>query len=170
MNYKDLVKNNYQKFKGNDKVMWESVESVSMLLDSMKEAHPDIYWKFMREQHELMFGKHFDHDYAKWQVEQMYHTGDDGKQYKGEHWTMEDTNGVLAKYRSKINSNYNEYDFYVALNAHYHDYCGWAKKQFPDAYEQAIIDMAVQFWFMDQDWPDTSKVWEYFTLINNHKK
>lgn len=30
-----------------------------------------------------------------------------------------------SKARSKIPSAYNEWDFYVALNAQYHDYCAW---------------------------------------------
>lgn len=166
MTYKELVKANVSKFRGDEKVMWASIDKVSDLLEQIKEAHPKLYWAFMREQHEAMFGKHFNEAYAKWQVEQMHHKGDDGKNYKGEHWSIEATNSVLSKYRSKVPSAYNEWDFYVALNAQYHDYCLWARRQFPDDYETAIIEMALAFWFMDEDWMGNTKVWDYFSILN----
>lgn len=166
MTYKDLVKENVSKFKGDEKVMWASIGKVSDLLEQIKETHPKIYWNFMREQHETMFGKHFNEPYAKWQVKQMHHRGDDGKNYSGEHWSIEATNSVLSKYRSKIPSAYNEWDFYVALNAQYHDYCAWARRQFTDDYETAIIEMALAFWFADEDWIGHTKVWDYFSILN----
>lgn len=168
--YKDFLKANYSKVGGNEKVMWATVEGVSDLLEQMKIAHPQAYWDFMRKQHEIVCGKHFDESYATWQVSQMSHMGADGKEYKGQHWSLEDTNGVLVKYRSKIPSAYNEWDFYVALNATYHDYVEWAKKHIPDDVDNAIITSAVTFWMMDYDWGDDSKVWEYFACKPNAKK
>jgi hypothetical protein len=32
--------------------------------------------------------------------------------------------------------------------------------------ELAIIEMAVRFWFMDDDWDDNTKVWCYFRIKN----
>jgi hypothetical protein len=32
--------------------------------------------------------------------------------------------------------------------------------------ELAIIEMAVRFWFLDDDWDDNTKVWEYFRTKN----
>ena len=142
--------------------MWASIASVSGLLDVVKEEHPDMYWDFLREQHEAMAGHHFNELYAEWEVEQMHHKGDDSTEYKGEHWSIEETNSVLAKYRSKIPSAYNEWDFYVALNASYHDYCAWAKRTFAERAEEEIIEMAVVFWFLDDDWTTKTKVWDYF--------
>lgn len=53
----------------------------------------------------------------------------------------------------------------VALNATYHDFCAWAKKRNPENYEQDIIEMALAFWFMDDDWNSPTKVWNYFSLL-----
>lgn len=165
MTYKDMVHSNASKFKGSDEVMWASIGSLSDHLEKFIEKHPDLkeeYWELMREQHELMAGRHFNEAYAKWQVEQMHHKGMDGTEYKGEHWNIEQTNGVLSGMRSKIPAAYNEWDFYVALNASYHDFCKAAKKHLPEKADDLIIDLAVAFWFDDEDWSGTTKVWDYF--------
>lgn len=144
--------------------MWASIEQVDELLDDIKEAHPELYRAFMRRAHELMNGKHFDKHYAKCEVEKMSHIGEDGREYDGEHWSLEQTNSVMAKYRGKLPAEVNEYDFYVALNAHWHDTICTAKRHFPtDAEAEAyVIDEAVAVWFMDADWPSATKVWSYF--------
>ena len=162
MNYYDIVKSNAAKFRGDEKAMWSSIESVSVLLEKIKEEHPDLYWSFLRDQHEVMVGHHFNEAYAKWEVEKMHHKGMDGTTYKGEHWSIEQTNSVLTGMRSKIPSAYNEWDFYVALNASYHDFCKAAKKHLPEKADELIIDLAVAFWFEDEDWDGTTKVWDYF--------
>jgi hypothetical protein len=133
-------------------------------LEEMREHHPDKYWEMMRRTHEMMYGKHFDKEYAEWEVEQMHHKSPDGKVYKGEHWTMEQTTDAMMKYKMKLSPEITPGDFYVALNTQWHDYICWAKEHFPneaDA-ENAIVEMAVRFWFMDDDWGDNCKVWEYF--------
>lgn len=163
MTYLEIVKENAAKYRGDEKVMWASVGSVSALLEKVKAEHPDLYWAFLREQHEAMVGHHFNKAYADWQVEQMHHKGADGTDYKGAHWTIEQTNEVLAKMRSKIPTAYNEWDFFVALNASYHDFCKVAKKHLPDHAEELIIDLAVDFWFADEDWDGHTKVWDYFS-------
>ena len=160
-----MVKHNASKFKGNEETMWASIALVSDMLEEAVEKHPDLkeaYWAFMRDQHEAMAGHHFNEPYAKWQVEHMHHKGDDGMEYKGEHWPIEATNSVLAKYRPKIPAEYNEWDFYVALNASYHDFCSWAKRRFAERAEEEIIEMAILFWFADEDWDGNTKVWDYF--------
>ena len=166
MTYKELVRHNAAKFKGNEETMFASIDLVSDMLEKAVEKHPDLkeaYWMFMREQHEAMAGHHFNEPYAKWQVSQMHHKGDDGMEYRGEHWPVEATNSVLSKYRSKVPNEYNEWDCYVALNATYHDYCAWAKRKFAERAEEEIIEMAVVFWFLDEDWHDKAKVWDYFS-------
>ncbi|MBO5351423.1 MAG: hypothetical protein J6A66_07460 [Alistipes sp.] len=162
MNYYDIVKANAAKFRGDEKAMWSSIESVSVLLEKIKEEYPDLYWSFLRDQHEVMVGHHFNEAYAKWEVEKMHHKGMDGTTYKGKHWSIEQTNAVLNGMRSKIPAAYNEWDFYVALNASYHDFCKAAKKHMPDKADELIIDLAVAFWFDDEDWDGTTKVWDYF--------
>lgn len=164
MSYLEMIKENARKFTSDEAVMWASIEQVNDLLEVIKDPHPDIYASFMRRAHELMFGKHFNRHYAKWEVEQMSHIGDDGRTYDGEHWSLEQTNGVMAKYRGKLPSDVNEHDFYVALNAHWHDTICVARRHLPseeDA-EAYVIDEAVAVWFLDSDWGDCCKVWDYF--------
>jgi hypothetical protein len=166
MSYYSMVKGNARKFTGDESVMWASIEQVSDLLEDIKEPHPDIYWAFMRRAHELMYGKHFNKEYAEWEVEQMHHKSPDGKEHRGAHWTMEQTNTVYDKYRSRLPSEITPGDFYVALNTQYHDLGQWFMDRITDKEEAegAIIESAVKFWFMDDDWPIATKVWCYFRM------
>lgn len=162
--YYDMVKANFNKLRNDDNVMWGNVEMWDKHLEEMREHHPDMYWEIMRNTHEMMYGKHFDKEYAEWQVDHMYHIGDDGREYKGERWSLKDTNGVMQKYRGRIPGEYNEYDVYVALNAQWHDTICTAKRHFStiEEAESYVIDEAVAVWFNDQDWPSHDKVWRYF--------
>ena len=166
--YEQMIIDNLGKFKGDEKVMKQSVRLVSNLLEKMKEHHQEIYWEFMRDHHEIMYGKHFDKEYAEWQVAQMHHESKDGKEYKGEHWSMDATTSVMARYKPMLPSEVTPCDFYVALNAEWHDYHCWAKEHFAteEEMELAIIEMAVVFWFKDDDWPTPDKVWCYFRMKN----
>jgi hypothetical protein len=116
-----------------------------------------------------MYGKHFDEGYAEWEVEQMHHKSPDGKEHRGAHWTMEQTDAVYDKYRSRLPSEVTPGDFYVALNAQYHDLGEWFMGHMPnkEEAESAIIESSVKFWFMDDDWPTATKVWCYFRMKAN---
>jgi len=167
MTYAEMIRENFPKFKGNEQVMWGSICAMSKYLEErVKPVDQSSYWQIMRETYVAMCGRHFDKVFGKWQVDQMYHKGDDGKRYEGEYWSIEDTNGVFSKYRGRIHSDYTEWDFYVALNATYHDYCAVLKRSNPSGYEAQIIDMAIAFWFMDEDWDGHTKVWDYFSIQN----
>lgn len=162
--YYDMVKANYNKLRNDDNVMWGSIEMWDKHLEEMREHHPDMYWEIMRKTHEMMYGMHFDAVYAEWQVEHMYHIGEDGREYIGEHWSLKETTAVMQKYRARIPGEYNEYDFYVALNTHWHDTICTAKRHFSTSEEAEayVIDEAVAVWFNDQDWSSHDKVWRYF--------
>ena len=164
--YYDMVKANYNKLRNDESVMWGSIEMWDKHLEEMREHHPDKYWEIMRDTHELMYGKHFDKEYAEWEVEQMCHKSKDGKVHRGEHWTIEQTTEVMQSYKSKLPAEITPGDFYVALNTEWHDYICWAKEHFPNEADadNAIIEMAVRFWFLDDDWGTPTKVWEYFRV------
>lgn len=166
--YYDMVKANYNKLRNDEGVMLKNVEMWDKHLEEMREHHPDKYWDIMRSTHETMFGKHYDREYAEWEVEQMHHKSKDGKEYKGEHWSMDATTSVMARYKPMLSSEVTPCDFYVALNAEWHDYHCWAKEHFAaeEEMELAIIEMAVVFWFKDDDWPTPDKVWCYFRMKN----
>ena len=160
-----MVKANYNKLRNDDGVMWGSVEMWDKHLEDMLPHHPAKYWEIMRNTHELMYGKHFDKEYAEWQVEQMHHKCGD-KLYKGEHWSYEETTAVMMKYKPTLPPEITPCDFYVALNAQWHDYHCLMRKLFAteEEAEKAIIEGAVAFWFMDDDYPTNDKVWSYFRM------
>lgn len=166
--YEQIIKESFAKFKGDESVMWASIKLVNNTLQKIKEENPSLYWGFMRDAHEIMQGKHYNEAYAKWEVEQMHHTDVDGKVCKGEHWSVEQAAAVMSKNRANIPPEVTEYDVYVALNSHWHDYFSWAKKHYSSDEDRnaAIISMAITFWFADEDWPTHTKVWEYFRLKN----
>lgn len=161
MRYYNLVKENARKFTGDETVMWASVEQVDDLLEKIKEPHAELYWDFMRKAHELMFGCHFNEAYAKYAVHKMSHVGADGKTYSGEHWSLEQTNAVMSKFRSKIPASVNEYDFYVGLNSAWHDFSCWAREKFvaDTDVDVAVVELAIAYWFADADYDGDGKVW-----------
>lgn len=67
--YYDMVKANYNKLRNDDNVMWGSVNLMDELLEEMEKHHKERYWKILRDTHELIYGKHFNEEYAVWQVE-----------------------------------------------------------------------------------------------------
>lgn len=166
--YYDMVKANYNKLRNDESVMWGSIEMWDKHLEEMREHNPDKYWEIMRNTHELMYGKHFDGEYAEWEVSQMHHKFKDGKVYRGEHWSIEQTSEVMQLYKAKLPAEVTAGDFYVALNAEWHDYICWAMEHYEseDEADNAIIEMAIRFWFMDDDWSEPTKVWCYFRAKN----
>lgn len=168
MRYWELIKGNIDKIKGDDAKMNKILELTDELLEGMSHPHPERYWQFMRDTHEVFYGKHFDREYAEWQVEQMYHKDKNGRTHRGEHWTLEQTTEVMQSYKSKLPAEVTPADFYVALNTQWHDYICWAMEHYEseDEADNAIIEMAVRFWFIDDDWGDNAKVWEYFRKKN----
>jgi len=162
--YEQIIKESFAKFKGDESVMWASIKLVNNTLQKIKEENPSLYWGFMRDAHEIMQGKHYNEAYAKWEVEQMHHKSPDGTIHRGEHWTKEQTNNVMMKYKAMLPAEITPCDFYVALNSQWHDYICWAKARFESdkEAEEAIIEGAVAFWFKDDDWPAHDKVWCYF--------
>ena len=168
MRYWELIKGNIDKIKGDDAKMNKILELTDELLEEMSHPHPQRYWQFMRDTHEVFYGKHFDREYAEWQVEQMYHKDKDGRTHRGEHWSREQTNAVMANYKSTLSSEVTPCDFYVALNAQWHDYICWMRELFATEQEaeDAIIKSAVKFWFQDEDWDGNDKVWAYFRMKN----
>lgn len=166
--YENIIRESFAKFKGDESVMWASIKLVNNTLQKIKEENPSLYWGFMRDAHEIMQGKHYNEAYAKWEVEQMHHKSPDGTIHRGEHWTKEQTNNVMMKYKTMLPAEITPCDFYVALNSQWHDYICWAMKHFEseeDA-EAAIIEGAIAFWFNDEDWTSHDKVWCYFRSKN----
>lgn len=155
----EILKNYYDRNRDNDK-LWGSIEELSEMFEDYKEKDQEGYWSLMRKLHEVWNGMHYDCLFAKYEVENMYHLEGD-REVKGEYWSKKQTDDLFQVYKSKIHSGYNEYDFYVGLNASYHDLVNSKRVRFPDKYESEIVEDAVAFWFQDADMAE-GKVWWYF--------
>ena len=104
-----------------DKVMMRSVESMSELLCLVKEEHPELYWKFMREQHGIMYGNHYNEAFAMFDVGMMRYIDRDGKKCEGTHWTAEQIEASTRMMGFPAGTT--KWDKYVAFNAFYSDLC-----------------------------------------------
>ena len=163
-NYHKMLKHYKEKGLFSETKMWESIECLDDILEEMKEKNPDMFWGFMRNQHEIFCGPHFDEKFAKWQVEQMYHKDDDGKEYRGQHWSIAEAEEVYSKNKSKLPSGTTVFDVYVAINGTWHDKVNLFRKWSSEKCEQMVIEDAIVFYFQDEDWKSVGKVWDYMNI------
>lgn len=143
----------------NEKIMWNSIDAFSELLEELRESHPHKYWEFMREQHGIMFGGHYDELFAMYDVSELEYTDRDGKKHKGGHWTVDQIESATAGMR--FQSGVTKWDKYVAFNAAYSD----LMKEYDEA---EIIKSAYLTYFADEDWGDNSKIWDMY-MAKPHK-
>ena len=108
-----------------------------------------------------IYNEHFDEEYAKYIVSNMYHI-ESGKQHTGEKFSMMKAKEIRDKYRGIISNDITVADVYVAINAQYHDYCELFKTWFSTSVENKIIESAIVFWFKDNDYDKGFKLMEYF--------
>lgn len=143
---------------GSEKIMWQSVGDIDELLCVMKKEHPDMYWKFMRKQHGVLYNNHYTEEFAVWDVSQLRYTNKRGEKKEGGYWTVEQIEDAT---RSMIfPSGTTKWDKYVAFNASYSDWC----KKFEDA---QVLEIGYLFYFADEDWKNPStKVWDYMCLAH----
>lgn len=149
--YKEIIKKNWKS--GSEEIMNKSVDMVAELLEEIKAVCPKKYWWFIRKQQGLMSGGHYDEDFARYDVKQMYHVDKQGNKVEGEHWSMEQARQVMQE--NGIGGKNNVEDVYVGLNAFWHDLACVEE-------DDEIVKLAVAFWFKDSDFSDkVGKIWWY---------
>ena len=136
-----------------EKMMWESIDSFSELLEEIREAHPELYWDFMREQHGIMFGGHYDELFAMYDVSKVEYTDKNGMKHVGAHWTLEQIEMATAGMR--FPSGVTRWDKYVAFNAAYADLCKVLD-------EEEILKAGHALYFADEDWGSDTKIWDMY--------
>ena len=164
MNYHDLVKK-YGAGKG-ESVMWAATKRVSEYLDDMKNNDPKKYWALIKETYADMCGPHFNEEFAKWQIEQMYYKDTNGEFRYSPNWNISQYKSSFETYRPKIiNKTYNCWDWAVTLEMCYTDNHCLLKKWFPQSSEDDIkckaAEMAVNFLNDDDDTED-GRIWRRF--------
>ena len=154
MTYKDIVMKAKAAGVTNEKTMWQSIESLSELLDELKESHPDLYMKFMREQIGIMYHNHYDEEFALWDVAGLSWTGKDGMKHSGAHWTADQVEQATAGMHFPQSTT--KWDKFVAFNVTYSD----LSKDFDEA---QILKAGFLLYFADEDWGSSTKIWEYMS-------
>lgn len=149
MHYREMLEEAKAKGLTSEKIMWESVDDIDDMLCEMKREHPDKYHKFMRKQHGIIHGGHYDGHWAAKDVKAM--------KPLGEHWSVAQT--TEATKGMAMPGGANEWDRYVALNAFANDLHGTLT-------DEQIIKAAHAFFFADKDWNGGCKVWEYMCLAH----
>lgn len=158
MKYIDLVKQAKENGTWNEKTMLCAVESISEMLETLKEQDPKAFWEFMREQHGILSGGHYDEKFAMHDVAQIEYTDEHGYTHNGAYWTVEQTKEATKGLT--LPASVTPWDVYVALNVFHSDLC----KELDDA---QIIKAAYLFFFADEDWTkkgSANKVWDYMYL------
>lgn len=162
MKYLEMVKTAKKNGTFAEKQMWDSVESVSELLDDIKDSHPERYWQFLREQAGIMNGCHYDREWAEYDVSQIAYTDREGKKHTGAYWTCEQVEEATKA--MSFPSGTTKWDKFVAFNLAKSDFC----KKFDDA---QILQIGYLFFFADEDWDangkgSATKVWGYVACKN----
>lgn len=146
----------------------EAISCFHHVFDYVEEKDKPTFWKAIKSFHERIRGEHFDEMYAKYQVSNMRHTKRNGSVCTGEVYTIENAKHIYEKYVRTVDSSYNCYDVYVAINSQYHDYSNlyltWHENFTPEQIDEKIINSAIVFWFKDED-AGQGKVWNYFKNI-----
>lgn len=156
MDYLEMVKAAKVSGKVSEKQMWESVESVSDMLNAIKEAHPDLYWSFIREQYGIMNNCHYGKEFAEYDVSQMYSTDKDGKKCEGVILTLAETEEMSKTWT--LPSGTTKWDVFVALNSAMHDFGKYFDKE-------QVAKIACYFFFKDEDFKGKNKVWQYMAMV-----
>lgn len=166
-NYKSIIEK-YNVSGINSTELLHSFECFHHIFDNVEKNNPKLFWESMRKFHEHIKGPHFDEEYAKYQVANMYHTDKNGNVCKKEFYNISDAKTIYDKYVRNINSENTVWDVYIALNAQYHDYIKLYKDWFTDITKEElddkIITSCINFWFKDED-AGVGKVWNYFKNI-----
>lgn len=162
--YRKMIEEAKAKGLTSEKIMFASIDDVQELLMTIKEPHPDLYWKFIKRQHEHLFGCHYNEVFGMWRIEQMFYKDKKGDVHRAPHWTKEQHKAAYDKVKSQIPASYNCWDFAVALESQHADTICLYRTWWPEAtdadLDQKVIEATVNF-LNDDDNPE-NKVWDMY--------
>ena len=163
----DIIKD-YGKGKGED-TMWRSVKAMSDALQEM--LSPEDYCRMERLVYSSISGGHYNEEFAKEDVEEMYYTNRNGEEIYAPYWTDEQVMKVYSNVKGSIPEAYNMWDFYVTLNMTKADNCNlfmrWWQGSSEEEREQRFVEMAVNYLNDDDNPYGDEKIWSY---LNGAKK
>lgn len=154
--YKKMLEQARQDGVTSEKTMWASIENIDELLELVEEHHPDVYKKFMRRQHELLYGPHYNELLAMEAVSSIAYTDKDGKRKEGAYWTVEQIEE--ATHGMPFPAGTTKWDKYVAFNSFRSDVC----KKLDDT---QVLQAGYAFYFADEDYAGQGKIWRYMGCV-----
>lgn len=159
MDYKDMIIAARDAGISTEKAMWQSIDGLNEMMCKLKEEHPEMFWKFMREQHEVLYGPHYDKYFAEVDIEKIHYMNASGEKKSGAYWSIEQ---ILEATKSmSFPSGTTQWDKYIAFNSFYSDLCTVIE-------ESTLINAAYKFYFADEDAPK-GKIWKYMEAMNYEK-
>lgn len=152
--YKKMIEAAKAKGVANEQTMWQSIESIEVLLHKMKEAHPALYWEFIHEQHKALYKGHYDEEFAEWELTNVYYINKSGEKTNRPYWTVEQIEEATKGFNYP--SGTTKWDKWVAHNTFRSD----TIKSLPD---DLALKAGWEFFFDDIDFKrdGTTKIWEY---------
>lgn len=103
----------------NEQKMWMAACKAAKYMRLAQEGQmsDEEYWKFMREQHELFYGPHYNEEFAKYDLSKIRYLGKSRDMRIGEYWSMAQI--AEATHDMKFPAGTTEWDKYVAFNVAY---------------------------------------------------
>lgn len=158
MDYRKMVEEAQKKGLTNEKKMWDSVEAIAEAMASLKDAHPELWRKQMRRQHEILFGGHYSKEWAEEDLKELRWTDREGRKHEGPMWSMEEVEQATQGMSFPAGTT-NE-DKWVAMNVMMAD----VGRVLTDS---DVLKAGHAFFFADEDWKPSdasTKIWEYMSI------
>ena len=114
---------------------------------------------FRIKAYEQEYGPHFNEEHARKAVSKM--ENEDGT--RGPHWSIEETTSLASQYGVNLNSRFNKYDWFVALNMIYSDYYRTIVNVTNSNNPKHYVEFA-KAWMNDKD-IDEGKMWYYYIYV-----
>lgn len=93
-------------------------------------------------------------------VAQLYHYWN-GRKCVGEKFDMYKAKDVMDRYKSALPHDITLCEVYIAINMQYHDYFCLFSSWALDDIDHKIIQSAITYWFLDEDYKGISKVMDF---------
>lgn len=154
--YKKMIEQARKDGVASEKTMWESIAGVDGLLAVMAEDHPDEVRRFMRHQHELLYGPHYNELLAVEDVKEIRYTDREGKTREGAYWTVDEVEAATRGMSFPAGTT--KWDKYVAFNVFRSDVC----KALSD---EDVLQSGYAFFFADEDLEGDGKIWRYMSCL-----
>ena len=122
-----------------------------------------VYMTDTYEEHKVSESNTITEAQAVEMVQNMYHI-ENNRKYIGEKFNIYKAKELCQKYKNVLPKTITYIDIYLAINMHYHNYICLFKKWFSDMVdiECKIIESAIVYWFMDDDFKYEDKIQKLF--------